>query len=105
MITIEELNTSSVAVTAKLKGLRWGLRKATAKDIEETIYDDITSYFTSINKVLISVEIEEYEDERTLSTCLLFNLHMYISFDENKVDYDDLHVIENYLLKNFIKEF
>lgn len=104
MINIEVLNRSSVALSAILKGVKWGKIKASSSDIEEQIYGDITSYFTSINKVNIAVEIEDYEDIRTLSTCSLYEIEMYISFD-GAINYDDLNIIENYLILNFVKEF
>lgn len=104
MITTEQLNNQMIALSANLKGVQWFDNSLSSNDIEEQIKADITSYFDFINKVNVSVEIEEIEDERTFESALLFQLEMLLMFND-KIDYDDVLIIENYILKNFIKEF
>jgi len=99
-----QLSNNLVSLSASLKGVKWFNNNLSSEDIEEEIKADIASYFSFIKKVNISIELEEYEDVRSLSICTIFNLEMLLTF-KDKVDFDDVVIIENYLMKNFIKEF
>lgn len=104
MIIAQQLKNQMVMFKVKLKGVQWFLPSLTANDIENQIEADITSYFTSIKKININVEIEEIEDFRTTLPSIIFNIEMLIIFNQS-VDNVEVEIIENYLWNNFVKEF
>lgn len=103
MITSQKLNKNMVAISGHLKGVKCYKYNYTSKDLEEEIWYDITSYFTSIKKVTISVTTEDVDDERTLQSCAIFNLELLLQF-KGDVDWDDVIIIEKYLDNNFVLE-
>ena len=97
---VQQLTNNLVSFSANLKGVKWFNNNLSGSDIEEEIKADIASYFTFIKKVNISIELEEYQDERSLSPCSIFKLEMLLILND-KVDFDDVLIIEKLLNEKF----
>ncbi|WP_418513702.1 hypothetical protein [Corallibacter sp.] len=103
MIKATQLTNQLVSISANLKGVKLFNYNLTDKDVEEIIEADITSYFMSINRINLKVKMEDVDDDRTLSQACILQIEMLLSFDIY-IDEEDIHIIQNYLNKNFIEE-
>ncbi|WP_339875229.1 hypothetical protein [Olleya marilimosa] len=100
MIITKKLRPGLYEVSGNLVGIKLFNSNFTSDELESQINEDL-KLLPSIVKVDLSVDLEDYQDKRTYSDCVIMNIEMLIQFNK-KDNQETLELIKNYLQKIYI---
>lgn len=77
----------------------------TKEELTNNIYSDITSTFSNVNQLILSVDLDAVEDLRTTKWCYIFKIEMCLIFKKDSDDNSDIvYLISDYINKTFLKK-
>ncbi|OCK42522.1 hypothetical protein BA195_10120 [Tenacibaculum soleae] len=100
MITSKELRPALFEVSGNLIGIKLFNDKKTADTIINQIKEDLTS-IKSINKITLSVKLEDFNDYRFENGCVIFDLQMLVRFN-TRYNEKAIKLIKKYITTTYV---
>ncbi|OAB78772.1 hypothetical protein [Cochleicola gelatinilyticus] len=100
MITIKKLNNLMYDVSIAIFGTK--KIEFENEELAKMIKEDVLSYFWSMDKMNIAIDIEEISDERTNKKVYLLRCEALLVFNDGRDD--DANTIGNYISNSFLNK-